>query len=68
LRLFHLRLSSATASCRAGAIIHFAGHKTHTSRKGLARIKAKLPHPGRWTAVARPKSCRPAKATVRARR
>jgi hypothetical protein len=66
-RLFHFSLTSKTASCRAGAIIHFAGHKTHTSRKGNARIKVKLPHPGKWTAVARPKACKASKAIVHAR-
>jgi len=66
-RLFHFSLTSKTASCRVGAIIHFAGHKTHTSRKGKARIKVKLSHPGKWTAVARPKSCKLSKAIVYAR-
>jgi phosphatidylinositol-3-phosphatase len=66
-QMFHISLSSATSSCRAAAIVHFDGHKTHTSRKGKARIRARLPHPGKWTAVARPKACKPSKATVRAR-
>ena len=65
-QLFHLSLTSATPSCRAGAVIRLAGHQAHTSRKGKARIKAKLP-PGRWTATARPQSCATSKATVRAR-
>ena len=42
LQIFHLSLTSGTVSCREAAIIHFAGHKTHTSRKGKARIKARL--------------------------
>lgn len=67
LQLFHLRLTSGTVSCREAAIIHFAGHKTHTSRKGKARLKARLPHPGKFTAVARPKGCKPSKSTVRVR-
>jgi phosphatidylinositol-3-phosphatase len=67
LQMFHLSLTSGTVSCREAAIIHFAGHKTHTSRKGKARIKARLPHAGKWTAVARPKACKLSKATVRAR-
>jgi hypothetical protein len=66
-RLFHFTLRSAAASCRAAAIVRFAGHKTHTSRRGKARIGIRLRHPGRWTAVARPKGCKPSKATVRAR-
>jgi hypothetical protein len=67
LQMFHLSLTSGTVSCREAAIIHFAGHKTHTSRKGKARIKARLPHSGKFTAVARPKACKLSKATVRAR-
>jgi hypothetical protein len=67
LTMFHLSLTSGTISCREAAIIHFAGHKTHTSRKGKARIKARLSHPGKWTAVARPKACKASKASVRAR-
>jgi hypothetical protein len=67
LQMFHLSLTSGTVSCRVAAIIHFAGHKTHTSRKGKARVKARLPHPGKFTAVARPKACKLSKATVRAR-
>jgi len=65
--MFYLSLTSGTISCREAAIIHFAGHKTHTSRKGKARIKARLKHPGKWTAVARPKARKSSKATVRAR-
>lgn len=65
--LFRFHLGSAVASCRAGAVIHFAGHHAHTSRKGKARIKAKLPHPGKWTATARPRSCAPSKTTIHAR-
>jgi hypothetical protein len=67
LQLFHLSLTSGVVSCREAAIIHFAGHKTHTSRKGKARIKARLPHPGKFTAVARPTACKSSKTTVRAR-
>jgi hypothetical protein len=67
LQMFHLGLTSGTVSCREAAIIHFAGHKTHTSRKGKARIKARLPHPGKFTAVARPTACKSSKATVRVR-
>jgi phosphatidylinositol-3-phosphatase len=64
--LFHLTLKSATPSCRANAPIHLDGHKTHTSRKGTARIRAKLPA-GRWTAVARPPACKSAKSFIHAR-
>ncbi|MDX6653676.1 MAG: acid phosphatase, partial [Solirubrobacterales bacterium] len=67
LQMFHLSLTSGTVSCREAAIIHFAGHKTHTSRKGKARITARLPHPGKFTAVARPTACKLSKATVHAR-
>ena len=42
---FHLRLASLTASCRVGAAITFAGHKTKTNRRGRANVKATLPHP-----------------------
>lgn len=66
LQMFHLSLTSGVVSCREAAVVHFAGHKTHTSRKGKARIKVRLPHSGRWTAVARPRSCRSSDATVRA--
>jgi hypothetical protein len=67
MQMFHLSLTSGAVSCREAAIIHFGGHKTHTSRKGRARIKARVPHPGKFTAVARPKACKLSKATVRAR-
>lgn len=67
LQMFHLSLTSPTVSCREAAIIRFAGHKTHTSRKGKARIKARLPHAGKFTAVARPKGCKLSRASVRAR-
>ncbi|HVW45744.1 MAG TPA: alkaline phosphatase family protein, partial [Solirubrobacterales bacterium] len=63
LALLTLSLSSDIATCRAGAPVHIDGHKTHTSRKGIARIKARLPE-GRWTAVARPPGCKAAKAFV----
>ena len=66
LTVFHLTLKSSSASCLAGAPLHLDGHKSHTSRKGKARIKARLPQ-GRWTAVARPKGCKASKAFVRAR-
>ncbi len=66
-QLFHFTLTAKTPSCRVAAIIRFAGHKTHTSRKGKARMKVNLPHPGRFTAVARPKACKPSRATVHAR-
>lgn len=66
LELFHLRLKSGSAACRSNAPVQLDGHKTHTSRKGVARIRAKLPA-GRWTAVARPRGCKAAKAFVRAR-
>ena len=66
LELFYLTLKSGTASCRENAPVHIDGHKTHTSRKGVARIKARLPE-GRWTAIARPPGCKVAKAFTRAR-
>ena len=66
-RLFRFTVTSKTASCRVGAIIRFAGHKTHTSRKGKARIRVDLPHRGRWKAVVRPKACAPSHAFVHAR-
>jgi hypothetical protein len=68
LQLFHLSLTSGNVSCREAAIIRFAGHKTHTSRKGKARIKVRLKHRGRFVAVARPKACKPSKTAVHARR
>jgi hypothetical protein len=66
-QMFHLSLTSGIVSCREAALVRFAGHKTHTSRKGKARIKARLKHPGKFTAVARPKACKQSKASVRAR-
>ena len=63
---FRLRLASPTGSCRVGASITFAGHKTKTNRRGRASLRVTLPHPGRYLAKARPAACEPSRARVRA--
>jgi hypothetical protein len=63
--MFHLTLASPTGSCRSAATVYFAGHKTHTSRNGKARIRAHLKHPGKFTAVAHPRGCQISRAVVR---
>jgi hypothetical protein len=63
-RIFRFRLLSNIPACTRGATIEFAGKRARTNRNGRARIVGRPGRPGRRTAVARPKGCKSAKATV----
>jgi S-formylglutathione hydrolase FrmB len=68
---FRFRVTTVRSGRRrpvAGVRIRFAGRRARTGRRGRARIVTRLRHARRYTARARKRGYRPAKARVRARR
>ena len=62
------RVISASAACRAGAVVRLAGRRTRTDASGRAAMSRRLPRPGRYVARVEKPGCRPAGAVVRVRR
>lgn len=63
---FHVR--SHAARCRRGVLIHFAGERVRTNRRGRAHLVHRLRHAGRHRARATKAGCRTVVATVKAAR
>jgi hypothetical protein len=61
---FAFRVTSARKPVR-GATVRFAGRRLHTDRNGRARMRRAIRRPRRYTAVARKKGLRTARARVR---
>jgi phosphatidylinositol-3-phosphatase len=64
-RIFRFRLVSDVAECRAAAAVTLGGRQARTNRRGTARLKLRPTRTGKLVALARPRGCPQARATVR---